>query len=71
MAKPLLYIFVPGRDKMNVKYSDLSNDLQKYVRDTSHYTVDEKDEIKSEWNDQNITAEDIEEQKTYDETGEL
>jgi hypothetical protein len=56
---------------MNVKYSDLTNDLQTYVRDTSHYTVDENDEIHSEWNDQNITAEDIKDQKTCDETEEL
>lgn len=54
-----------------VKYSDLTNELKKYVRESSHYTVDENDEIHSEWNDENITAEDIEDQKTYDETGEL
>jgi len=56
---------------MNVKYSELSNELQKYVRETSHYTVDDNDEIHSEWNDENITAKDIEDQKTFDETGEL
>jgi hypothetical protein len=54
-----------------VKYSELSNELKKYVRESSHYTVDEEDCIHSEWNDENITAEDIEYQKTYDETGEL
>lgn len=51
---------------MGVKYSDLSNELQKYVRESSHYTVDDNDEIHDEWN-----SEDIEDQKTYDETGEL
>jgi hypothetical protein len=56
---------------MRVKYSELNNDLKKYVRESSHYTVDENDEIHSEWNDENITAEDIENQKIYDDTGEL
>lgn len=57
----------------NVKYNDLSNELQKYVRESSHYTVDidGNDEIHDEWNSENITKEDIEEQKVYDETGEL
>ena len=54
-----------------VKYSELSNDLQKYVRDSSHYMVDEEDYIHDEWNSDDITEEDIEDQKTYDETGEL
>jgi hypothetical protein len=47
---------------MKVKYSELSNDLKK---------VDEEDFIHDEWNSEDITAEDIEDQKTYDETGEL
>lgn len=55
----------------NVRYSELSDDLKKYVLKSSHYTIDENDEIHSEWNDENITAEDIEDQKTYEETGEL
>ncbi|HEY8540780.1 MAG TPA: hypothetical protein VIL29_00245 [Pseudothermotoga sp.] len=56
---------------MKVKYSELSNELKKYVRESSHYTVDEEDFIHDEWNSEDITAEDIEDQKTYDETGEL
>lgn len=53
---------------MRAKYSDLKNELKKYVRESSHYTVDENDEIRDEWNSEDITAEDIEEQKTFDET---
>jgi len=58
---------------MRVKYSELSNELKKYVSESSHYTVDidGTEEIHDEWNSENITAEDIEDQKTYDETGEL
>jgi hypothetical protein len=58
---------------MNVKYDELNNELKKYVAESSHYwvDVDHEGEIKDEWNSENITAEDIEEQKTYDEMGEL
>ena len=59
------------KKETRVKYSELSNDLKKYVRESSHYTVDNDDYIHDEWNSENITAEDIEDQKTYDETGEL
>lgn len=56
---------------MKIKYDELNNTLKKYVSESSHYTVDENGYIHSEWNDENITAEDIEDQKNYDETGEL
>jgi hypothetical protein len=56
---------------MNVKFSELSNELQQYVCESSHYLVDENDEIHDEWNSENITEDDIAEQKTYDENGEL
>jgi len=56
---------------MRVKYSDLPNELQKYVAESSHYTVDNDDYIHDEWNSEDISEEDIEDQKTYDETGEL
>jgi hypothetical protein len=58
---------------MKVKYSELSNDLQKYVASSSHYwvDVDHEGEIRDEWNSEDITEDDIAEQKVYDETGEL
>ena len=56
---------------MRVKYSELSNELKQYVRESSHYTVDNDDYIHDEWNSPEITEDDIAEQKTYDETGEL
>lgn len=56
---------------MRAKYSELPDDLKKYVSESSHYYVDDNDEIHDEWNSPEITADDIEEQKTYDEMGEL
>ncbi len=58
---------------MSIKYSELPEHLQKYVVESSHYYFDcnGDEEIHDEWNSENITAEDIEDQKTYDETGEL
>lgn len=56
---------------MNVKYSELSNTNKEYVRLSSHYSIDHDGAICDEWNSKNITEDDIEEQKTYDETGEL
>lgn len=54
-----------------MKYESLSNELKRYIIESSHYTVGDDDCIHDEWNSENITAEDIEDQKTYDETGEL
>lgn len=57
--------------EIRAKYSELSNDLKKYVAESSHYYVDNDDEIHDEWNSPEITEDDIAEQKTYDENGEL
>ena len=54
-----------------VKFSELSNELKKYVGDSSHYYVDNDNYVHDEWNSPEITEDDIAEQKTYDENGEL
>ena len=56
---------------MKVKLSELSTELQAYVGRSSHYYVDNNDYIHDEWNSEDITEDDIAEQKIYDETGEL
>lgn len=51
------------------KYDSLSDDLKEFVKSTSFFTIDEFGFVVND--EGNVTIDQIEEQKTYYETGEL